>query len=95
METLTFSLQELRFLTDCGKDDGTTITLSFYDGDQFLHRRTKDDEQSSSQDFEDTEIVFEGEVDETKITYEERNVHEVYISAAAELENQEYEESLV
>ena len=88
MEKLTYSVEQLNVEADRSEkwDNDATITLTFYNGVQFTDRRLKDGEQSP---FDDAEVVFEGEVDETKITYKDESMYDVYASTRSELEQRE------
>ena len=88
MEILTYSVEQLNVEADRTEkwDENSTISLAFYDGVQFTDRRSKNGEQSP---FDDAEVVFEGEVDETKITYEDESMYDVYVSTRSELEQRE------
>jgi hypothetical protein len=88
MEILTYSVKQLNVEADRTEkwDENSTISLAFYDGVQFTDRRSKNGEQSP---FDDAEVVFEGEVDETKITYKNESMYDVYASTRSELEQRE------
>jgi hypothetical protein len=84
MERLTYSVEQIHVEADRSEkwNENSTISLTFYDGVQFTDRRSIGGEQSP---FEDAEIVFEGEVDETKITYKDESMYDVYASTRSEL----------
>ncbi len=88
MEKLTYSVKQLNVEADRSEkwDNDAIIILPFYNGAQFTDRRLKDGEQSP---FDDAEVVFEGEVDETKITYKDESMYDVYASTRSELEQRE------
>ncbi len=88
MEKLTYSVKQLNVEADRSEkwDNDAIIILTFYNGVQFTDRRLKDGEQSP---FDDAEVVFEGEVDETKITYKDESMYDVYASTRSELEQRE------
>lgn len=88
MEILTYSVKQLNVEADRTEkwDENSKISLAFYIGVQFTDRRSKDGEQSP---FDDAEVVFEGEVDETKITYKDESMYDVYASTRTELEQRE------
>lgn len=92
MEILTYSVEQLNVQADRTEkwDENSTISLTFYDGVQFTDRRSKDGEQSP---FDDAEVVFEGEVDETKITYKDESMYYVYASTRSELEQREEDDA--
>lgn len=88
MEILTYSVKQLNVEADRTEkwNENSTISLAYYDGVQFTDRRSKDGEQSP---FDDAEVVFEGDVDETKITYKDESMYEVYASTRSELNQRE------
>lgn len=88
MEILTYSVVQLHTEADRTEkwDENSRMSLAFYEGIQFTDRRSKDGEQSP---FDDAEVVFEGEVDETKITYKDESMYGVYSSTRNEIEQRE------
>lgn len=88
MEILTYSVEQLHIEADRSEkwDENSTISLTFYDGVQFTDRRSKNGEPSP---FDDAEVVFEGKVDETKITYKDESMYDVYASTRTELEQRD------
>ena len=90
MEILTFSAKQLNVETDrLEKWGAATVTLTFYKGNQFTDRRPKDGEQSP---FDDVELVYEGVIEETDITYEEKKMYDVWRETKDILEEREYSE---
>jgi hypothetical protein len=87
MEVLTFSKKQLFVCADDSHkfENGSTVSRLFYDGKEFTDRRLESDEPSF---WEDAEIVFKGDVDESKITEEEVDQYELYCELRDEKKSQ-------
>lgn len=89
IEVLTFSSKQLSrkistfhhfYLLEGAFESKTkgndTVTLSFYKGVQFTDRVLRKVYKPSS--FDDTTVIYEGEIDETKITYKEKEMYDAH-----------------
>lgn len=76
MATLTFSLEKLFSNTDNSNKmvEGSTIERTFYDGKEFTSRMAEGEKDQ----WKDTEVIYEGVVDESKITRATVDQYELY-----------------
>ena len=88
-EILTFSTKQLFCLVDNMEkwDEDSTHTRVYYDGKEFTSRCWATSKEENP--WEDSEIVFIGIIDESKITYENVPQYELYCELRDELSEKE------
>ncbi|MCD4704808.1 hypothetical protein K8R66_01895 [bacterium] len=84
IEILTFSKRQLFGVADGIEkwNEGSIVTRSLYNGEEFTDRRSVEVEPVS---WEDAEVIFEGVVDEEKITYQDVDQYELFCELREEL----------
>lgn len=84
MEYLVFSHTEIYHQTNNGKmfDNGSTVDVSYYNGTKFSSRLIGEDELANYKEtYNDTQIIFEGDVDETLIEVKTEGHYDVFYDA--------------